>query len=566
MRYTKYTIIVFIMMLMSCEDVLNKAPLDSLSDEDMWGNQTTTQGYVDASYVAVVYAFSGTANNLIPWGHFFAEGTDEGYSHLPTIGGMDFIASGTLTPASPIDIGSWTRFYYYIQHINTFFDNDAAGRLVGDEATLDQWRGEMHFIRAWIYNQLITAYGGVVLSKTAYSTDDLDVDDVRASYDECSQFVVDELDLAIDLLPETTPTSEAGRANRGIAMGLKARVLLYAASELHNPTHDNAKWEAASAAAKAVIDLPQYELYSPDKYDDIFYDFQSEGNSEVILARHMTEDYFGFWYNFHTTMFGPVSWGGWGIGAPIQSIVDAFEMADGTDYSRAVHGSNPYENREPRFYANILYDGAQYSEVTPRVPEVSSIGSKVQTGRYVYTAGDTILGYDRYGGALKEPGNATRTGYYCHKYVKDDADIIFYRDHMQSIFMRLSEMYLNYAECQMELGNAGVAREYIEPIRNRVGLPTPATITMDDIRHERRVELAFEAHRFWDVRRWKILEETVQDAEKVELVIDYTVDPPVSTYEYGRFQTRVYNEAYYYLPIPESEITKNPNLTQNPGY
>jgi hypothetical protein len=567
MKKIQFAIILLMVMLMSCEDVLDKAPLNSLSDEAMWENQSTTQGYVDASYVAVTLSFSGGGNNVLPWGHFFAEGTDEGFSHLPTIGGMDFIASGILTPASPIDIGSWRRFYYYVQHINTFFDNDEAGRLAGDEATLNQWRGEMHFIRAWIYNQLVTAYGGVVLSETAFSTDDLEVDDVRASYDESVQFIVADLDMAIDLLDMTTPSNEAGRANKGIAMALKARVLLYAASELHNPSHDNAKWQAASDAAKTVIDLPQYKLYNPEKYDNIFYDFVSEGNTEVILARHMTGTIgLNFWYNFNTTMFGPVSWGGWGIGAPIQSMVDAFEMADGTPYDRATHGQDPYVNREPRFYANILYDGAQYSEVTPRVPGVPEIGSKVQTGRYIYAAGDTTLGYDRYGGALKEPGNATRTGYYCHKYVRDDADIVFYRDHMQSIFMRLSEMYLNYAECQMELGNADMARQYIEPIRNRVGLPTPSTITMDDIRHERRIELAFEAHRFWDVRRWKILDQTVKDAEKVEVLVDYTVDPPVTTYEYGVFQKRNYNEAYYYLPIPEKERTKNPLLTQNPGY
>lgn len=568
MKKISIILILLLGFLYSCEDLLDKEPLDGMSDAAMWGGEATVQGYVDAAYVAVTLMWNHpTLFRSIPWGVFYSEGTDEAFSHLAGIGGGSYIATGDLTPSTSLNLSSWGRWYYYIQHINTFFDKYDEGVLTGSESLVNRWRGEMHFIRAWAYSMLVNSYGGVVLTKTAYTSEDLEIDDVRASYEDCVEFIIGDLDAAIELLPETVDTDERGKATKGIAMALKARQLLYAASELHNPDHDNDKWQAASDAALAVINSGYYSLYSPDNYNDIFFDFVSEGNTESILVRHMTGEIgLGFWYNFPTTMFGPVSWGSWGIGAPTQSMVDEFELADGTPYDRAVHGQNPYEGREPRFYANILYDGAEFSSTIPRVPSVDEIGTKIQTGRYIYEEGDTILGYDRYGGALKEAGNATRTGYYLKKFVWEDADEVFEKDHMQVILIRLSEMYLNYAECQMELGNPGVARDYIVPLRERVGLPTPASITMADIRHERKVELAFEGNRFWDVRRWKILDETMVDQEKVELVIDYTKDPVEYHFDYVLLQERNYNEAYYYLPIPASEIEKNPNLDQNPFY
>jgi hypothetical protein len=560
-------ILILTVTLFSCQDVLDKEPLDGMSDAAMWGGEATTQGYVDAAYVAVTYFFQhATLYRSMPWGPFYSEGTDEAYAHL-TIGGGTYIVTGQLTSSTDINLSNWKRMYYYVQHINTFFDNDEAGLLVGDDDTIDRWRGDMHFCRAWIYSMLVNTYGGVVLSKNAFTTEDLEVDDVRATYDECLDFIIEDLDMAIALLPETVSSDETGKATKGIAMALKARQLLYAASELHNSSGDQTKWQDASDAALAVINSGYYSLYHPENYNDIFFDFISEGNTETILNRHMDSSIgLNFWYNFPTTMFGPPSWGSWGIGTPTQGMVDAFEMADGTDYDRELYGQNPYENRDPRFYANILYDGAEFSSTIPRVPAVETIGTKVQTGRYVYAVGDTTLGYDRYGGALKEAGNATRTGYYIKKFVWEDGDEVFEKDHMQVIFMRLSEMYLNYAECQMELGNASEARKYIEPLRSRVGLPTPETITMDDVRHERRVELAFEGNRFWDVRRWKIMDETMVDQEKVECVIDYTGETPVAKYDYVFLQERNFNDAYYYLPIPATEIEKNPNLEQNPGY
>ncbi|MBV5342502.1 RagB/SusD family nutrient uptake outer membrane protein, partial [bacterium] len=252
----------------------------------------------------------------------------EAHAHILWGGGLE-ITDNKLTPASTSTIGAWYDNYQIIQHINIFFDYYEKGKFSVSAAKVNLWLAEMHFLRAYCYNQMIKAYGGVVITKEAM----------------------------------------AGRLSRGAALGLKAQVLLHAASPLHNPTNDKAKWTAAAEAAKAVIDLPQYRLYNPVDYRNIFFHKKSQGNTEIILSKHARANSGEviFWFNFPSTLFGPPSFGGWGLAAPIQEFVDAFQMADGTPYDRTKHGAAPYQNREKRFYASILYDGAEYSRTMPQI-------------------------------------------------------------------------------------------------------------------------------------------------------------------------------------------------------
>ncbi len=561
-----------IFALVSCQDSLDLTPTNSLSDADFWENESTIEGYVDYAYTYLsdYYSTRVAADRPMPWGHFRGEATDEAYAHIPWGGGQT-LTSGTLTPSSTSIVGgNWVPFYEGIQHINGFFDNYEAGRVDVDEDNLKVWLAEMHFIRAYCYNQLIKVYGGVILSDTQFSPTD-EITQERSTYDECVDFILDDIDAALEGLPDE---AEGGCVTYGVALGLKAQVLLHAASPLHNSSNDQTKWEDAAEAAKAVIDLSQYSLYYPEDYIDVLYDFPSEGNTEIMLAKYMNGEETIYFVNGASTYFGPPSWGGWGIATPIQALVDDFQMADGTDYDRDLYGDAPYEDRESRFYANILYDGAEYSSIKDRVPSTDEIGIQVETGTYTYFNDDgekvTRDGYDAQGGVLQETKNYTRTGYYCHKYVKDDYTEKFESgDISQCVLMRLSEFYLSYAECLVMLGRGDEARDYILPIRQRAGLPDeslPATLTMDDIMHERRIELAFEGQRFFDVRRWQILDQTFVDAYKCDVANDLTVEPATATYTYSLLQTRTYDEKYYYMPIPQSEINKNPLLEQNPGY
>ncbi|MCK0160540.1 RagB/SusD family nutrient uptake outer membrane protein [Allomuricauda sp. F6463D] len=568
-------LLLFIMTFMSCsKDMLDLTPRDSLSDVDFWENETTIQGYVDYAYHMVneYTATRVTDGRMMSWGHYRGEAGDEAFAHIPWGGGLE-ITDGKINPSSVSSIGSWYDNYKIIQHINIFFENYENGKFDVAEDKIKLWLAEMHFIRAYIYNQMIKAYGGVVISTKPFTSDD-PVDQKRASYDECVDFILDDIAESLKGLPVEPAT--AGRITSGVALGLRAQVLLHAASPLHNPTNDQSKWEAAAAANKAVLDLPQYQLYNPADYRNVFFDTKSQGNTELMLSKNARANSgeLIFWFNFPTTLFGPPSFGGWGLATPIQALVDDFQMADGTPYNRAIHGDAPFENRELRFYANILYDGAEFSQTMPRVPDASEVGYKIETGTYKYIddSGAVITrnGYDRQGGVLQEVNNYTRTGYYCHKYVRDDTTTKFnVGEPVQMIMMRLTEFYLNYAECLVMLGRGAEARDYILPIRQRVGLPDaslPTVITMDEVMHERRIELCYEGFRFFDVRRWKILDQTFKDAYGVDVANDLTVDPPTATYDYFKVQTRTYDEKLYYMPIPQSEINKNPLLEQNPGY
>lgn len=567
--------ILAIMTFMSCsEDILDLTPKDSLSDVVFWENETTIQGYVDYAY-SMVNEYTATNvkdGRMMSWGHYRGEATDEAFAHIPWGGGLE-ITDGKLNPSSAHSIGSWYDNYKIIQHINIFFDNYEKGRIDAAQDKIDLWLAEMHFIRAYCYNQMIKAYGGVVLATKPFTSED-PVDQVRSSYDDCVAFILDEITESLKGLP--TEPATAGRITSGVALGLRAQVLLHAASPLHNPSNDQAKWEAAAVANKAVLDLPQYQLYYPTDYRNIFFDTKSQGNTELMLSKNARANSgeLIFWFNFPTTLFGPPSFGGWGLATPIQALVDDFQMADGTPYDEAIHGATPFENRELRFYANILYDGAEFSKTMPRVPDAADVGYKIESGTYKYIdetgAVVTRNGYDRQGGVLQETKNYTRTGYYCHKYVRDDTKDKFNTgEPVQMIMMRLTEFYLNYAECLVMLGRGDEARDYILPIRQRVGLPDeslPTIITMDEVMQERRIELCYEGFRFFDVRRWKILDQTFKDAYGVDVANDLTVDPAKATYTYFKVQTRTFDEKLYYMPIPQTEINKNPLLEQNPGY
>ena len=573
--------ILLIMTFMSCTDILDLTPKNSLSDADFWTNEAAIQGYVDYAY-HMLNEYTATNvkdGRMMSWGHFRAEACDEAHPHILWGGGLE-ITDNKLNPSSASSIGSWYDNYQIIQHINIFFDYYEKGRFNVPEAKLKLWMAEMHFIRAYCYNQMIKAYDGVIITKKPFTSDD-PVDQVRASYDECVAFILEEINESLKGLP--TVEALAGRLSIGAALGLKAQVLLHAASPLHNPSNDKAKWTAAAAAAKAVIDLPQYSLYKPADYRNVFFHTKSKGNTEIILSKHaraMSGELINM-FNFPSTLFGPPSFGGWGLATPIQQLVDDFQMADGTPYDRTKHGAAPYQNRELRFYASILYDGAEYSKTMPRVPETtklnpdgSLVGYKVESGTYKYKdatgAIKTRNGYDRLGGVLQETKNYTRTGYYCHKYVRDDVTTKFnVGEPVQMVMMRLTEFYLMYAECLVNLDRGAEARDYLLPIRRRVGLPDaslPAVITMKEVMQERRTELCFEGQRFFDVRRWKILEPTFKDVYGVNVANDQTVTPATATYTYFKVQTRTYNEKLYYMPIPQTEINKNPLLEQNPGY
>lgn len=554
-------LLVVMMFFMSCnKDVLNLKPYDRLSDASIWADINLVEGYVTENYNSISFATqgwpTGFGSNNSGWGNYSAVygywtggAVDEIYEYHDNAGWCiqaDLIVRGELSPSRISGLGRWAINYSLIRSINNYLEHVDA--IKGDAAKISRMTAEIYFLRAFNYVHLVKNYGGVPIVTKVYSTSDTQFEESRNTFDECVKFILEDLDKAIGGLPPTYDAVNMGRVTKGSAMALKANFLLFVASPLNNLSNDQTKWKAASDAAKAVIDLGTYSLYKPAKYENIFLD---KANSEVILAKYYNStasDWFPT--NFENTVnrdLTPNSYGGWGMATPIQNIVDDFEMADGTpfDWNNAAQAAKPYDNRDPRFYATIFSDGMMHR------------GAKVDT----YEGGK-----DNPIGAIVEPTNATQTGYFLRKFIDPSKETGKWESDCMAIFIRLTEIYLNYAESQNALGNDAEALKYINMIRARAGMPEitgTGTVLRDKIRHERRIELAFEGQRYYDVRRWKILDQVMGNA--IGLKIVKNVDGS-KTYSKKTVQTRFYTEKEYWQPIPISEIQKNSKLTQTPGY
>ena len=427
---------------------------------------------------------------------------------------------------------------------------DNSSKLTGDTALARVVIGQAVFLRAYYYFYLVRAYGGVPLITKAQSlTDSLSV--ARSTFDECIEFIADEMDKAATMLPDIWEGANVGRATRGAALGLKSRALLYAASELNNPTHDVAKWQRAADAAKEVIDLGTYGLY-PD-YAQLFLD---DNNAEVMFDVQWAYPYringdpaeiIGSEFVINPQGIN----GAFGMNRPTQEYVDMFEMANGksiTDPTSGYDPDDPYVDRDPRFYASIFYNGVDWRN------------QKVET----FDGGNHGPGeFDIY------ETSSTMTGYYSRKFTDPSIPVVYLVDEVKAnwILMRYAEILLNYAETQIELGNEGEARTYIDLVRDRSGMPTVSASGNELValyRNERAIELGQEEHRYYDVRRWKIAEETLGHPVHKMNVIKTGDDS--FTYEVEEMEERVFDPRMYWQPIPIDEIRKNSKLVQNPGY
>lgn len=537
-----YHIIIFAVavMFLACEsDVLNKGPLDTVDEELVWTDPSVAQLYINDLYGGLtfynIWSNLDNTTDIVETGHSWMES----YQYY----------AGQVTA----DQDNYSRWWYYsnIRKLNVLLDN--AERL-GESDLAKTVTGEALFLRAYYYFHLVRAYGGVPLIKKAQQLDD-SLSVARNSYEECVQFISDEMDKAAELLPSSWDDVNIGRATSGAALAVKSIILLHAASKLNNPSNDPAKWQAAADASKDVIDLGVYSLY-PD-YGELFFD---NNNEEVIF-----DIQWGYPYRYHEgeeiisqnfiiepqNSITPGEWGPWGANRPTQEYVDMFEMDNGkaiTDPTSGFDPQNPYEGRDPRFYASIFYNGT---------PWRGNIIETYQDGRSGPGEWDI---YDT---------GANMTGYYCRKFADPNVPCVYMIDEVKAnwIMIRYAEVLLNYAETQIALGNEEEARSYINLVRARAGMP-PTEATGDDLvqlyRNERVVELGMEEQRHFDLRRWLIAEETLN--RPVHRMSITKNEDDSFTYEVEELMERVFPARMYWQPIPIDEIRKNRNLVQNPGY
>jgi hypothetical protein len=546
------SIIVIMVLSNSCsKGLLDKGPLDKYSDASVWSDLSLVEAFVNQQYT------------LLPgfdWydkvrGVTISSASDESI-HQYGYDGLEDMNKGALSPSNMTGFDTWNFDYKFIRNCNEFFTK--IDDVPGKEELKKRLKGEITFLRAYCYADLVQRYGGVPLViKSFQLTDDFTMP--RSSHDDCVNFIVEELDKAVELLNAEETGANLGRVTKGAALALKSRTLLYSASPLWNASDDRARWQKAADAAKAVIDLPNYHLYQGSNYDRLFLD---NNNSEVIFSRAV--DRANNVFAAVEATEGPNGginaagfYGGWNTNGPSQNLVNDFEMNDGLPINQSplYDAQDPYKNRDPRFYADILFDGALWHGVPLEFFEGGRNSSQNT--------------------ANSDANNCTRTAYTKRKHLDPDFDYLndpLGLSNQSWIIYRLSEMYLNYAEAMFYLDDEATARWALNQIRSRPGVQMPdiaATVTgsalLDRIRNERRIELCFEGHRFFDVRRWKIAEVTDNIPLTGIKIVKNSVTG-IKTYSEKIVQERKFFAPRHYLfPIPQYELNKV-TLEQNPGY
>jgi hypothetical protein len=570
---------------MSCDDdFLERKPLDAISDADVWSDPSLVEAYVNDLYSRIWDPFTDS------WKVMHTAVSDEGMYLRDK--GTDVVVKGTLTPENMgtlTQFGQWGNYYKGIRNCNTFVERIDEVAFT-DENWKNRLAGEVYFLRALYYFNLVAHWGGVPLMKQNFTLDDGDAMFItRSSFEECVNAIVEDCDLAIGLLSSVSE-GDVGRATKYSAMALKSRMLLYAASDLYNkPGNTNPlvgytsgdqveRWRAAKAAAKAIIDDPAtHKLYEPT-------DSAAENYSRVFLDNHNPEILFAKLHNAQLKgtsvdlWNGPNGYHNWGGNIPIENFVSGYQRKDGAPFSweNPVHATDPYKDRDPRFYASILYNGASWRKRPADAAALEPTGI-IQTCRYeVWNEAknqiEVVGGVDTRFSPI-ENWNASSTGYYTRKFLDKDVDGQFFRGDQPWIMYRYAEVLLNYAEACIELGEEEEARPYLNMVRTRAGMPASVSETGEELvdlyRYERKYELAFEGHRYFDIRRWLVAEEFMNTpAMGIDIHAKLNPDKTTYTFEYNivKVGDRGFNAKGYFSPIPISEIQKNSKLEQNPGY
>jgi starch-binding outer membrane protein, SusD/RagB family len=601
--------------LTSCnDDFIDTKPLDQVSESAVWTDASLTEAFVTEIYAGLGNGGFDEQMN--------ASLTDEAFFTHPGRN-ITTITESRSNPADPGWINgtlSWSNMYTRIRACNLALSK--LDKPLFTNATLvDRLKGETRFLRAYYYQQLLRYFGGVPIIDRPYELGEADYLLERKSYDECVTFIVKDCDEAAKFLDGKSMA--AGRASKAAALALKSRVLIYAASDLHDMTTAKAKsadiasfskpellgyisgtraerWTKARDAAKAVLDLTGYgnalNLTKPATAAEGMDNYMNNslarngGEKELIMARYFInakQENGGRQGLFN----GPNGYHNWAGNTPMPLMVDDYEMMDGTsfDWNKPAHAAAPYTNRDPRLYASILYDGAPWK---PRTSDVASKDpvNQIQTGEYEVTdaTGKKVpyFGLDTRKSTV-EDWNGSYSGYYMRKFV-DPSPAIVDQNTWQQIpwpTLRYTEAVFNYVEANIELGNDAEARTWLNKVRFRSGMPEikeSGTALRDRYRAERRIEMFLEEQRYHDTRRWMIAPTTLGRKANIISVIGklkagksvslYKYDPTSYDYTYkvlpldpGK-ENRLWLDKMYYLPVHRDEMNRNSKLVQNPGY
>ena len=633
----------------SCTDVLDQQAVDSFDEDVVFSDLNLVKAYVGACYSLIggTKTDGNALNTPLQRRDMLTSSTDHSLNTMRA--GQEVHLMGTLSPDnlgmfSNNDNGKawlyWTNQYVNIQNLNTILEriDEVPVSNTAQENLRTQLKGEAYFLRALSYTHLLMTYGGVILTDKRYKMTD-DFSGVRrSSIAATKDFILSDIANAISFLPATI---EQGRASRGAAAAVKSRMLLFCSGKLANggwaeqagnelvsfPSgSQRGLLEAARDAAKEIIDgkygnydlygkktapvLPLSEAEIQEYANNFFYLFYQKAgspwHSETIWGiQHVEKDGRTFQPN---VWYGPSGYLGYGNNNPTEDLVRRFEMADGSKFvwdagdpnnkfteRKATAAEleanpllNPYNGREPRFYASVLYHGAPWIE-RPAQGKAWDPYNRIQAGhKYRMVGGETtqVNGIDTRQAPYND-WNATKIGYYMKKYL--DPEIIgdpvpAYSTHAW-IEYRFAEVLLNYAEACIELGGADMQSgiQALNRVRWRAGLPGRVTTDQNEarefVRHEREIELFGEGMRFFDMRRWMICDQVIVNVYPM-IVKEYVDGTPGPTgapkdelismsWQLGSQpqDTRTWaGNHFYWLPIQRGEINKVQGLQQNPGY
>lgn len=593
MRYSTTSVIaaaIIAVLSASCDrDILDIAPQDRLAESAVWADEALTRAYHNELYSVVNHGFGI---------HMASKYTDEAFNNAPCCG-ANLFKLNTLSPDNVAELGQgfwgagnnymyfWDRGYSYNRKINLFIEKAEAGEI--DFDGLDQLVAEAKFLRAYLYTELFKRFGGVPIVTQTYDLDAVgEVTFERATPAEVVAFIKSDIAAAMPDLAESYASTDVnyGRGTQDAARALLSHLLLYWASPLHNPSGDMQRWQEASDAAAALLDRG-YSLY-PD-YEELFQLPSGAPQNEIIFARPFSAT------NGHLVAGDnlPRRWGGyggwWASNGPSQNLVDDYDMANGEPAFLDVEAQivnpasgydpgNPYANRDPRLAATIIYNGAPIDDIGdhPGAPP----GSVYESWE---SADGEVWGPDSPKHNPDNPASAMAL----RKFMPQDGQLVSrqIQNYNPWPIFRLAGVYLNYAEAQLELGNEAVAREYISKVRARPSVdlpPIPATVTGEALRkrliNERRIELAFEGHRFFDIRRWLIAAEVentpvrgmVVTCPAAAVAAGTCADLPLDQFSYNPNRVLLekppYPEQQNLLPVSTDELQRNPSLTQTPGW
>lgn len=534
----KIVLLLGVIGLFGCDEMLDTTPTDRISDKLVWTNEANVTLYINGFYPYLDrYGNFGTSQ----FNGSLTEGLTETLkygSYVPGAKAGDannyVFTPEVMSPTGNL-LNTWDDTYERIRRVNEF--------LVGlneysqlDEETNLLFEGQARFFRAFLYFQLAKRHGGVIL----YTDMNLQKDKDRSSAEETWDLIEDDLDFSASVLPEEWSAANSGRVTKGAVYAFKSRAMLYAE-----------RWQSAKDAADAVFALNKYAL--TDSYANAW----KGGNSESILEYNYLVTGPNHTFDKDYATYGEIENQG-GSGTPTQEIVESYEKKDGTKVNWSawhVTGGTttrpPYEDLEPRFAATVIYNGSTWMKKTMENCVDGTNGKYLGYRDDTYTKGRTV------------------TGYYLRKY-RDEAhtDLVTYLSTQTWVEIRLAEVYLNRAEANYRLNNSGGALSDINAIRTRTGVGLPALSGLSGdalfaaIRQERKIELAYEGHLYWDMRRWKLAGTEYNNYRVHGMKI--SKDAAGYLYEYVDcdLQDRKFLEKTYVFPIPYSELANNSAIEQ----